>query len=221
MRILLIEDDEMIGAELVMAAKRAGYAVDWVQDAAAGRVAIRDHVYTCVLLDLGLPRGSGMDILQTTRASGDRTPILIITARDAVADRVEGLNAGADDYLVKPFEFRELEARMRAVIRRRDGHAQSLIGTSELQLDLSARQVIHNGARASISAREFALLHALLERPGSILSREQLEDRIYSWRETVSSNVVEVVIHGLRKRFGADLIRNVRGLGWRIPKGNT
>jgi len=132
--------------------------------------------------------------------------------------KVAGLEQGADDYLTKPFEWRELDARIRAVIRRRDGHAQSLIGTGELQLDLATRELVQKGVRASLSAREFALLHALMERPGSILSREQLEDRIYSWRETVSSNVVEVIIHGLRKRFGDGIIRNVRGFGWRVPK---
>jgi len=218
MRILLIEDDEMIGVALMEAMKRAGYVADWVRDATAGTAAMADRVHTAILLDLGLPRGSGIELLCSARANGDTTPILIITAKDGVAARVEGLDAGADDYLTKPFEWRELDARIRAVIRRRDGHAQSLIGTGELQLDLATRELVQKGVRASLSAREFALLHALMERPGSILSREQLEDRIYSWRETVSSNVVEVIIHGLRKRFGDGIIRNVRGLGWRVPR---
>ena len=220
MRILLIEDDEMIGAALMEAMKRAGYAADWVRDATAGAAAMADRVHTAILLDLGLPRGSGIELLRSARANGDATPILIITAKDGVTARVAGLDAGADDYLTKPFEWRELEARIRAVIRRRDGHAQSLIGTGELQLDLATRELVQKGVRASLSAREFALLHALMERPGSILSREQLEDHIYTWRESVSSNVVEVIIHGLRKRFGNGIIRNVRGLGWRVPRGD-
>jgi two-component system OmpR family response regulator/two-component system response regulator QseB len=218
MRILLIEDDEMIGAALSGAMHEGGYSVDWVRDAGSGREAAATPVYTAILLDLGLPGGSGLELLRGLRSRGDRTPVLIITARDGVEDRIAGLDGGADDYLVKPFEFRELEARLRAVIRRRDGHAQSVIGTQNLKLDLLARELICDGARSPLSAREFALLHALLERPGNILSREQLEERMYGWRDNISSNVVEVIIHGLRRRFGNGVIRNVRGLGWRVPR---
>lgn len=218
MRILLIEDDQMIGAGLVKALGGAGYSVDWVQDGVASQEALAQGGYTAALLDLGLPRRTGFELLRIARSRGDSTPILIITARDGVEDRVSGLDLGADDYILKPFEFSELLARLRAVVRRRDGHAQSLIGDGALQLDLATREACYQGARVPLSGREFALLHALLERPGTILSREQLEKRIYGWDEAVNSNAVEVIIHGLRKRLGADIIRNVRGLGWRVPK---
>ncbi len=218
MRILLIEDDRMIGAGLVKALGTHDYTVDWVEDGITGQEALAWGGYTAVLLDLALPRRSGFEILKTARASGDRTPILILTAHDGIEDRVAGLDLGADDYLPKPFALAELEARLRAVIRRRDGHAQSVIGEGELRLDLASREALHHGDRLPLSAREFALLHALLERPGAVLSREQLEERIYGWDDAVSSNAVEVIIHGLRRRLGADVIRNVRGLGWHVPK---
>jgi len=218
MRILLIEDDRMIATDLKQALHGAGYSVDWVEDGVAGQAVLAQGGYTAALLDLGLPKRSGLDLLQATRQRGDLTPILILTARDGVEDRVRGLDLGADDYVLKPFEFQELLARLRAVMRRRDGHAQSLIGSAGLQLDLASREARFRGERLTLSAREFALLHALLERPGAVLSREQLEQRIYGWGEEVSSNAVEVIIHGLRKRLGADAIRNVRGLGWHVPK---
>jgi len=218
MRILLIEDDEMIGASLVEVMGKSGYSMDWVQDGIAGQEALTHGSYTAVLLDLGLPRRSGFELLRLARAGGDCTPIVVLTARDKVDDRVAGLDLGADDYLVKPFEFAELLARLRAIVRRRDGHAQSVIGTDDLQLDLGTRELACHGVRVPLSAREFALLHALLERPGAILSREQLEERIYGWDKAISSNAVEVIIHGLRKHLGAEVIRNVRGLGWQIPK---
>jgi len=219
MRILLIEDDEMIGVDLSKVLADEGYSVDWMQDGIAGQSAFADGNYVAVLLDLGLPRCSGLEVLRTVRMRGDRTPILILTARDSLDDRISGLDVGADDYIVKPFQTRELLARLRAAVRRRDGHAQSVVGTDALQIDLTTREAICRGVRQSLSAREFALLHALLDQPGAILSREQLEQRIYGWNEVVSSNTVEVIIHGLRKRFGVDIIRNVRGLGWRVPKG--
>jgi len=219
MRILLIEDDEMIGVGLSKVLADEGYSVDWMQDGVAGQSAFADGNYVAVLLDLGLPRCSGLEVLRTVRMRGDRTPVLILTARDSLDDRISGLDVGADDYIVKPFQIRELLARLRAAVRRRDGHAQSVVGTDALQIDLTTREAICRGVRQSLSAREFALLHALLDQPGAILSREQLEQRIYGWNEVVSSNTVEVIIHGLRKRFGVDIIRNVRGLGWRVPKG--
>lgn len=221
MRILLIEDDEMIGTSFTQAVRAAGFAVDWVRDGIAGQSALCAGGYVAALLDLGLPRRAGLDVLRSVRSQGVRTPVLILTARDALTDRVTGLDLGADDYIVKPFELAELLARLRAVIRRYDGHAQSTVGTDELRLDLRTREITYRGERAPLSAREFALLHALLEHPGAILSRQQLEERIYGWDDTVSSNAVEVIIHGLRRRFGADLIRNVRGLGWKISKGEA
>ncbi|GAB2597840.1 response regulator [Ramlibacter solisilvae] len=220
MRVLLVEDDEMIGQSLKQALGANGWSVDWVKDGLLAESALDDGDYACVLLDLGLPKRDGIEVLRKARSGGDRTPVLVLTARDGVDDRITGLDVGADDYLVKPYEFRELLARMRAVIRRRDGSAHSLIGSPELQLDLTTREVIVRGERSQLSAREFALLHALLERPGAILSREQLENHIYGWGEEVSSNAVDVLIHGMRRKLGADTIRNVRGLGWRIaPAG--
>jgi DNA-binding response OmpR family regulator len=216
MRVLLVEDDEMIGRSLAQALQAASWSVDWVRDGAAGQSAVDAGGYTCILLDLGLPRIDGTDVLRATRARGDDTPVLVLSARDGLEDRIRGLDLGADDYLLKPFELGELLARMRAVIRRRDGAAHSVIGNGALQLDLTTREVVINGTRECLTAREFALLHALLERPGAILSRDQLETRIYGWGEEVSSNAVDVLIHGMRRRLGAGTIRNVRGLGWRL-----
>jgi DNA-binding response OmpR family regulator len=216
MRVLLVEDDEMIGQSLVQALGGNGWSVDWVKDGMLAQSALADGDYACVLLDLGLPKRDGIEVLRKAREIGDHTPILVLTARDGIDDRITGLDIGADDYLVKPYEFRELLARIRAIIRRRDGAAHSLIGSPELQLDLTTREVLVQGERSQLSQREFSLLHALLERPGAILSREQLENRIYGWGEEVSSNAVDVLIHGMRRKLGQDTIRNVRGLGWRI-----
>ena len=216
MRVLLVEDDEMIGQSLQRALEGNGWSVDWVKEGLLAQSAMSDGGYACVLLDLGLPKLDGIEVLRKARAAGDRTPVLVLTARDGVDDRILGLDIGADDYLVKPYAFGELLARMRAVIRRRDGSAHSLIGSEAVQLDLTTREVIVAGERSQLSAREFALLHALLERPGAILSREQLENRIYGWGEEVTSNAVDVLIHGMRRKLGADAIRNVRGLGWRM-----
>jgi two-component system OmpR family response regulator/two-component system response regulator QseB len=216
MRVLLVEDDEMIGQSLKRALEGNGWSVDWVKEGLLAQSAMSDGGYACVLLDLGLPKLDGMEVLRKARAQGDRTPVLVLTARDGVDDRILGLDVGADDYLIKPYALGELLARMRAVIRRRDGSAHSLIGSEAVQLDLTTREVLIAGERSQLSAREFALLHALLERPGAILSREQLESRIYGWGEEVSSNAVDVLIHGMRRKLGADTIRNVRGLGWRM-----
>lgn len=223
MRVLLVEDDEMIGQSLRDALAAQGWSVDWVKDGLLAQSAWADGDYACVLLDLGLPKRDGVDVLRHARDRGDATPVLVLTARDGVDDRVAGLDLGADDYLLKPYEPRELFARMRAVIRRRDGSAHSVIGAGTLQLDLTTREVMLQGERSQLSAREFALLHALLERPGAILSREQLENRIYGWGEEVTSNAVDVLIHGMRRKLGADTIRNVRGLGWRVvsPAGGA
>lgn len=216
MRALLVEDDDMIGRSLVHALKGAGWSVDWVRDGALAHSALADGDYRCVLLDLGLPGLDGTEVLRRARARGDLTPVLVLTARDGLDDRIQGLDLGADDYLLKPFEVGELLARMRAVVRRRSGVAQSVVGNGVMQLDLATREVLRGGAREALTAREFALLQALLERPGAILSREQLENRIYGWGEEVSSNAVDVLIHGMRRKLGPDAIRNVRGLGWRV-----
>ena len=216
MRILLVEDDRMIGEGLSEALSSAGMAVDWFADGLLARDAMKGAHYDAVVLDLGLPRLDGARLLRDARAGGDRTPVLILTARDTLDDRVSGLDSGADDYLVKPFEVREVLARIRAIVRRRGGHAMSSIGTKSIRLDLATRELHHAGEVHPLTAREFGLLHALLEHPGAILSRAQIESRVYGWNDEVSSNAVEVVIHGLRRRFGNDIIRNVRGLGWRI-----
>lgn len=211
----------MIGASLSEGLRGAGYSIDWVQDGIAGQAALSESGYIAALLDLGLPRRAGLDVLRTARSRGVQLPILILTARDAVEDRVAGLDLGADDYIAKPFELSELIARLRAVVRRSDGHAQSTVGTDAMRLDLETRELSYRDIRETLSAREFALVYALLRRPGAILSRQQLEECIYGWDDSVSSNTVEVIIHGLRRRFGADLIRNIRGLGWKVPKGGT
>ena len=216
MRVLLVEDDDMIGASLKQALESNGWSVDWVRDGLLAQSALADGNYACMLLDLGLPKRDGVEVLRQARARGDTTPVLVLTARDGLDDRIAGLDLGADDYLLKPYAFRELLARMRAIIRRRDGSAHSLIGNALVQLDQNTREVLVNGEQSALSAREYALLHALLERPGAILSRDQLENRIYGWGEEVMSNAVDVLIHGMRKKLGADTIRNVRGLGWRI-----
>ena len=218
MRILLVEDDNMIGHSLRQALTETGLSVDWVRDGVLAESALAQGSYAAVLLDLGLPRRSGLEVLRRARQEGNRTPMLVLTARDGLDDRVSGLDLGADDYLVKPFELRELLARMRAIIRRAGGHAQSTIGTAQTQLDLATRQLVHEGTTVELSAREFHLMHALLERPGAIVSRTQLEERIYGWGEEVTSNAVEVLIHGVRRKAGADVIRNVRGLGWRVAR---
>ena len=218
LRYLVIEDDPMIGPSLVRALQDIGLAGDWVQDGGSAELAIGAEKYSLILLDLGLPDKSGLDILATLRACGDRTPLLIITARDDIEDRVRGLEMGADDYLIKPFGVGELTARVRAVLRRCDDFAANSIGNGEISLDLATQEASYRGKTLLLPAREFALLHALLERPGSILSRSQIESRIYSWQEDVSSNAIEVLIHYLRKKFDNEIIRNVRGVGWMVVK---
>jgi two-component system response regulator QseB len=218
MRVLLAEDDAMIGAAVRDRLRGQGFAVDWVRDGRAADAALTGDVYDLLLLDLGLPGREGLAVLKGLRGRGSTLPVVILTARDAVDDRVAGLDAGADDYVVKPFDLKELEARLRAVLRRRAGSASSVIEHGRLSLDLASHELRHDGVPVPVSPREFALLHALLERPGRILSRAQLEERLYGWGEEVGSNVVEVHIHSLRRKLGADLIRNVRGVGYRIPE---
>jgi len=218
MRVLLVEDDAMIGEAVRTGLRQDGFTVDWVREAEAGDAAIKAETYALLLLDLGLPRKSGLDWLRELRRRGNRIPVLILTARDAVADRVAGLDSGADDYLVKPFDLDELSARLRALLRRDAGRAEALLKHGELTLDPATHEVNYRGDTINLSAREFALLTALLERPGAILSRAQLEQRLYGWGEEVESNAVEVHIHHLRKKLGADFIRNVRGLGYTVSK---
>lgn len=218
MRTLLIEDDRMIGDNLRRALRDAGMAADWVNDGEQAQLALTTNDYELVLLDLGLPRKSGQEVLKEMRARGDRTPVLIITARDELEDRVAGLDLGADDYLIKPFELKELMARIRAVLRRQHGQASSLIGNGEISLDLASHEASYRGKTLLLPSREFALLRALLERPGTILSRAQLEQRLYGWGEEVESNAIDVLIHYLRRKFDNEIIRNVRGLGWMVMK---
>jgi two-component system response regulator QseB len=224
MRVLLVEDDAMIGASVRAGLRQDGFAIDWVTDGQAAENALaigrEKDAYDLVLLDLGLPKKGGLDVLRAMRARGHTMPVLIMTARDAVADRVAGLDAGADDYLVKPFDLDELAARVRALHRRRSGRAEAVLrheqGGDTITLDPARREVRRNDVPVALSAREFAVLEALLERPGSVLSRAQLEEKLYGWDEEPGSNTIEVYVHGLRKKLGADLIRNVRGVGYAI-----
>lgn len=220
MRILLIEDDLQIGTSLMRALKEnMQCSVDWVRDGVAGQHAIEQGSYAIILLDLGLPRMGGLDLLQRLRAQGNQTPLLILTAHDDLDTRVQGLDAGADDFVLKPFEVPELLARMRAVLRRKAGYATSSLGDDTIRLNLDTRSLTVDGHTETLSAREFALMLALLERPGTILSRSQLEQKIYGWGQEVESNAVDVLIYSVRKKFGASAIRNVRGLGWTVLLG--
>ncbi|NGZ84801.1 response regulator [Duganella aceris] len=216
MRILLIEDDPMIGESMEEALRGECYAVDWVRDGVAAELSIRHGIYDLLLLDLGLPKRQGMDVLRRHRAQGGNTPVLIVTARDATASRVEGLDAGADDYLIKPFNVDELLARVRAVLRRRGSHTNSVVTHRGLTIDLAAHEASLDGAPLTLSAREFALLRALLENPGSVVSKMQLEDKVYGWGQEIESNAIDVYIHHLRKKLGTDFIKNVRGVGYKL-----
>ena len=235
MRLLLVEDDPMIGESLRNALRLEGFAVDWVRDASAADGTLASERFDLVLLDLGLPPGrapasavaaatasdtGGLGVLRALRARHDSTPVIVLTARDGVGDRVAGLDAGADDYLVKPFELDELSARMRAVLRRHSGRAQPLLSHGGVTLDPATRQVTREGVPVLLSAREFAVLEALMARPGALLSRAQLEDRLYGWGEEIESNAVSVYIHQLRRKLGADFIQNMRGVGYYVgPPG--
>lgn len=208
----------MIADALRRALNNAGMEVDWACNGAEGEEALREGAHALVLLDLGLPLRDGFDLLATLRRRGDRVPLMVVSARDDLESRVRGLDLGADDYLVKPFEMVELLARMRALLRRQAGHADSSIGTDQTSLDIATRQLSYRGLVEALPAREFALMRALLERPGQILSRAQLEDRIYGWGNEVESNAIDVLIHYVRRKFGAEVIRNVRGVGWLVPR---
>ena len=221
MRVLLVEDDQMLGSAVLQALHDAAYAVDWVQDGATASAALDNHDYELVLLDLGLPRRDGIQVLRRMRSRGDATPVLVITARDSVDERIEGLDVGADDYLGKPFAVGELLARLRALVRRSAGATTSTLTNGVISLELAAKRAVAGGVAHGLSQREFALLQALMLRPGAVLSRTQLEQSIYGWGEEVESNAVDVIIHGLRRKLGAERIRNVRGLGWRVEHAGT
>ena len=218
MRVLVVEDDRMIGAAVVEALRDAAYAVDWVRNGDLAIEASRSETYDIALLDLGLPLTDGLDVLKAIRERASRLPVIILTARDALNDRIRGLDLGADDYLVKPFEIAELLARMRAVLRREGSGAPPVLTNGELQLDPATREATFCKEKAILSAREFALLQALLNRPGTILSRAELERQIYGWSEEVESNAVEFLIHAVRRKLGAAAIRNVRGVGWMVDR---
>lgn len=218
MRVLLVEDDPMLGSAVSQALRDASFAVDWLRDGRSASSALTQHSFETILLDLGLPERDGLDVLRRLRAHGDATPVLIMTARDAVEERIKGLDTGADDYLVKPFAVGELLARTRALGRRRAGIGSPVLTNGRLTLDPATKLVTVAGVEQPLSSREFALLRELLVRPGAVLSRAELEERIYGWDDVVESNMVEYIIHGLRRKLGADSIRNVRGLGWMVER---
>jgi len=218
MRLLLVEDDLMVGEAVRKGLRQDGFAIDWVQDGAAALSALAQEDYQLLLLDLGLPKKNGLEVLKSLRAGGNRIPVLILTARDAVADRVAGLDGGADDYLVKPFDLEELAARIRALLRRQSGRAEPLVELGQLTLNPATHEVLLEGRQVNLSAREFALLRAFLDRPGVVLSRAQLEEKMYGWDDSIESNAVEVYIHALRKKLGSNFIKNVRGIGYMVAK---
>ncbi len=218
MRLLLVEDDPMIGEAVRDLLRAERYAVDWATDGDMADAALSTQAYDLVLLDLGLPRRDGLAVLRSLRARKDRTPVLIATARDGVAQRVQGLDAGADDYVLKPYDLEELLARIRALLRRAAGRAEPVYEHQGVSVTPATREVRVQGQPVALSAREWAVLEALIARPGTVLSRQQLEDKLYGWGGEISSNAVEVYIHGLRKKLGAHLVLNVRGLGYMVPR---
>jgi len=218
MRILLVEDDELIGKAVKQALNDATFAVNWVKDGITALSSIQVEDYSLVLLDLGLPQKDGLDVLKELRNNKQSMPVIIITARDSIEDRIKGLDLGADDYLVKPFSIDELHARIRAVVRRNHGVADPILSSSLLKLNPTTREAFRDDLSYTLSSREYALLYALMLRPGAILSRDKLEETIYGWNEEVASNAIEFIIHALRKKLGKDAIKNVRGMGWMVTK---
>ncbi|HFD92715.1 MAG TPA: response regulator [Gammaproteobacteria bacterium] len=218
MRLLLVEDDKLLGDGIQAGLHQAGYAVDWMESGEQAEAALQTEDYEIMILDLGLPGRSGLDVLKSLRAADSDLPVLILTARDTVSDRVKGLDAGADDYLIKPFDLAELNARIRALVRRHKGRANPVIEHGRLVMDPAAHTVTLDGNPVNLSQREFAILHMLLENRGNVLSRARLEEGLYAWGEEVESNAVEVYIHHLRKKLGPDLIRTMRGVGYVIDK---
>lgn len=218
MRLLLVEDDHMVGNSICTALRIAGFVVDWVRDGRAADLALAHKTHSLLLLDLGLPGKAGMQVLESLRAAGNLIPTLIVTACDAVADRVKALNGGADDYLIKPFDLDELVARIRALLRRQAGRGRTLLTQGELSLDPISHEVSYRGKKISLSAREYAVLHVLMQESGAVLSRAQIEEQLYGWGEEIESNAVEVYIHNLRRKLGADVIVNLRGVGYMIAR---
>ena len=218
MRILLVEDDKLLGDGVQAGLAQSGFTVDWVRDGIAAELALKTGEYSGVVLDLGLPRLSGLELLARLRRGGDKVPVLILTARDRVEDRVKGLDAGADDYLIKPFDLDELAARLRALLRRSRGEAAPKLRVGEIELDPAARSVSFRGQPVELSAREFALLQELMLNAGRVMSREQLAQKLYSWGEEIESNAIDVHVHHLRKKLSPELLRTVRGVGYLMPR---
>lgn len=221
MRIFLVEDDEMIGEGIRTSLRNEGYVVDWARDGRMVLTALSTEHFDLVLLDLGLPGKSGLEVLASLRASKQTIPVIIITARDAIDDRIKGLDTGADDYLVKPFDFHELAARIRSALRRSTGRAEPDIEILGVRLSPESRQVTRDAEPVPLSAKEYSIIEALMLRPGAILSRAQLEERMYGWGDEIESNAIEVHIHAIRRKLGAEFIRNVRGVGYFVPKPKT
>ncbi|MEW5834496.1 response regulator [uncultured Methylibium sp.] len=218
MRLLLVEDDTMIGEAVLDLLRAEHYAVDWVKDGEMADTALRTQTYDLVLLDLGLPRRDGLAVLRDLRTRKERIPVLIATARDSIQQRIEGLDAGADDYVLKPYDLDELLARIRALMRRAAGRAEPVYEHKGVSINPATREVAVRGEPVVLSAREWAVLEPLLARPGLVLSRTQLEEKLYGWKDEISSNAVEVYIHGLRRKLGTEMIQNVRGVGYMVPK---
>jgi DNA-binding response OmpR family regulator len=218
MRLLVVEDDRLLGDGIKAGLTQAGFAVDWVQDGVAAALALDTGSHAAIVLDLGLPRLAGLELLRRMRSAGDKTPVLILTARDAIEDRIKGLDGGADDYMVKPFDLHELAARLRALIRRSAGEAAPMLRVGEVGLDPAARRVEFKGASVELPAREFALLHALMLGAGRVFTREQLAEKLYAWGEEVESNAIDVHIHHLRRKLAPQLVRTVRGVGYVMPR---
>ena len=221
MRLLLVEDDSLLGDGIRAGLMLASYAVDWVQDGKMALLALADHHYDACILDLGLPGKDGLSVLREMRQRGDVTPVLLLTARDTAEDKITGLDHGADDYLTKPFDLGELQARIRALLRRAGGKAQPLLEHRGVRLDPAKKRVNFQGSEIQLSGREYALLHDLMRHPGHIRSRSQLEESLYAWGDETGSNTVEVYIHHLRKKFGPDFIRTVRGLGYQLADDSS
>jgi len=218
MRILLVEDDSLLGDGIQAGLVQAGFAVDWLRDGAQADAALQTETYAAVVLDLGLPKLSGLELLRRVRARGNAVPVLILTARDAVEDRIKGLDSGADDYVIKPFDLHELAARLRALTRRGHGEAAAILRVDALELNPAEHRVRFRGQPIDLSAREFSLLHELMLNAGRVLSREQLEQRLYAWGEEPGSNAIEVHVHHLRRKLAPELVHTIRGVGYLMPR---